>query len=62
MLLRCKNLRFFQKIYSFVFIGLLDFVDFVVNLLNRATDGATVRVLKSAFEKVRPKMSYFLSE
>jgi hypothetical protein len=29
-------------------------------LLNRPTDGATVRVRKSAFEKVRPKKSYFL--
>jgi hypothetical protein len=31
--------------------GLLGFVGFVVNLLNRPTDGATVHALKIAFEK-----------
>jgi hypothetical protein len=36
-------------------VGLLGFVDFVVNLLNRPTDGATVHALKSAYEKVRTK-------
>jgi hypothetical protein len=42
-------------------VGLVGFVGFVVNLLNRPTDGATVHALKSASEKVRPKKSYFLS-
>jgi hypothetical protein len=51
-------------------VGLLRFVGFVVNLLNRPTDGATVNVRKvrpkkcvrkSGYEKVRPKKSYFPS-
>jgi hypothetical protein len=62
MLLRCRNLCFFRKFIHLFSVGLLGFVGFVVNLLNRPTDGATVRVLKSACEKVRPKKSYFLSE
>jgi hypothetical protein len=32
-------------------VGLLGFVGFLVNLLNRSTDGATVHALKSASEK-----------
>jgi hypothetical protein len=44
-----------------VSVGLLGFIGFVVNLLNRPTEGATVHVLKSTYEKVRPKKSYFLS-
>jgi hypothetical protein len=50
--------------------GLLGFLGFVVNLLNRPTDRATVHGQKSASkkvrpkkasEKVRPKKSYFSS-
>jgi hypothetical protein len=36
-------------------VDLLGFVGFVVNLLNRPTDGATVHALKGAFEKVHTK-------
>jgi hypothetical protein len=38
-------------------VGLLGFVDFVVNLLSRPTDGATIQGQKSASEKVRAKKS-----
>jgi hypothetical protein len=36
-------------------VGLRGFVGFVVNLLNRPTDGAMVHGQKSPSEKVRPK-------
>jgi hypothetical protein len=36
-------------------VGFLRFVGFIVNLLNRPTDGATIQGQKSAAEKVGPK-------
>jgi hypothetical protein len=49
----CQIFSCFQSVYS-VCVGFVD------NLLNRPTNGVTVR--KSAFEKMRPKKSYFSSD
>jgi hypothetical protein len=42
-------------------VGVLGFVGFVVNLLNRPTDSTTGQGQESAAEKVLPKKSFFSS-